>query len=180
MLNPFTRIAGWQALGLGLLFFVLTVYVGSISGVVFDGVLDVHFVEQSLTYSFMVAGISLVCLVLVMWIIGLLVAKRFRFLDLLGTLILSRAPYLIMAVGGFFIQFPDLSAIIENPNILFQNVSFYIMMILSLPVMVWNITLTYQAFRISCDLKGRTLTIALIAGLFFSEALSKIIIFLIQ
>ena len=46
MENPFTRIAGWQAFGLGLVFLVVSGIIGGFGNVVFDGVIDSHLVKQ--------------------------------------------------------------------------------------------------------------------------------------
>jgi hypothetical protein len=48
-INPFERIAGWQALFLGVVVMTLTAVVGKINLVAFDGVLDVH---AGATFSF--------------------------------------------------------------------------------------------------------------------------------
>lgn len=101
LMNPFTRIAGWQAFGLGLIFILLM---------------------------------------------------------------------------GFFPTAPDMSGIFKDPYVILQSASFVIMMVLSLPVMVWSIMLIYKALKVSCDLKGSTLTLAFIIGLFVSEIIVKILI----
>jgi len=80
--NPFTRLAGWTALGLGLLAALLMAGLGAYSHVVFDGVIDVHFQSTDLVNTLSLVGISLASLILVFWVAGLIVAKPFRFIDL--------------------------------------------------------------------------------------------------
>lgn len=176
LVNPFTRIAGWQAFGLGLLFVALMGFVGSSSGVAFDGVFDMHLFQNSLPHAFTLLGIDLASIVLVMWIVGLITSKNFRFIDILGTMTLAKAPFLILAVFGYFVEAPDLNAIMKDPNVILQSTTFLIMMILTMPVMVWGITLLFNALKVSCDLKGSRLTIAFITGLFVSEIVAKILI----
>lgn len=178
MFNPFKRIAGWQAFGLGLVFAALMGFLGAKSGIVFDGVIDMHLKEITLLQSFEYLGIDLVCLVVVMWITGLLVSKNFRFIDILGTMTLAKAPFIIMAIVGFFTTTPDMTEIYKDPYVVFQSVSFIIFMVLSIPVMVWSITLMYNAFKISCDLKGSKLTSSFIIALLISEIISKVLIYL--
>jgi hypothetical protein len=175
-MNPYTRIAGWQAFGLGLVFVVLMGLIGSNSGVVFDGVFDMHLIENTLLQAFTLLAIDLVSLVLVMWVTGLIVSKNFRFIDILGTMTLAKAPFLLMAVLGYFVTAPNMTEIMKDPYVIFQSTSFLLMMVLSLPVMVWSIVLMFNALKISCDLKGNSLTVAFIIALFVSEIIAKILI----
>lgn len=178
LINPFKRIAGLQAFGLGLVFVALMGFLGAYSDIAFDGVIDMHMIEISLFQSFMYIAIDLICLIVVMWITGLIVSNNFRFIDILGTMTLAKAPFIIMAVVGFFTTTPDMTDIYKDPYVLFKSASFIIFMVLTIPVMVWNITLMYNAFKISCDLKGSKLTSSFIIALLISEILSKVLIYL--
>jgi len=180
LMNPFTRIAGWQAFGLGLFFMVLMGLLGAYNSIAFNGVIDMHMFELSIPQSFLYLAVDLVCLVVVMWITGLVVTKNFRFIDILGTMALAKAPFLILAIAGFFTTAPNVAEINKDPYIIFQSVSFIIIMVLSIPVMVWSITLMYNALKISCDVKGSKLTTSFIIALFVAEALSKILILLFE
>lgn len=176
LVNPFTRIAGWQAFGLGLVFIVLMGFIGADSGIAFDGIFDMHLFEITVQQSFLYLAIDLFSLVLVMWITGLIVSKNFRFIDILGTMTLAKAPFLLLAIMGYFTSAPNTSEILKDPYVVFQSLSFVIMLTLSLPVMIWSIALMFNALKITCDLKGSTLTVAFIIGLFVSEILAKILI----
>lgn len=177
MFNPFTRIAGWQAVGFGLVFVLLTGVIGTFSNVSFDGVIDMHLSNQ-LTFfqSFSYLAIDMISLVLVMSITGLFISKGFRFVDILGTMILAKSPYIILAIAGYFSKSPDVTEILKNPYVIFQSVSFLIIMLLSLPVTIWSIALMYNALKISCGVKGSKLTIAFIIAILVSEIISKILI----
>jgi len=179
LMNPFSRIAGWQAFGLGLLFVIAMGVLGSFSGVAFDGVVDMHLMDLTLEKSLLFLGIDLVCLVLVMWITAMIVSKTYRFIDILGTMTLAKAPLIIMAIAGFFTTTPDMSTIYNDPYVIFNSVSFVVFMVLTMPVLVWSIALLYNALKVSCDIKGSKLTIAFIVALFIAEALSKIAVYLI-
>jgi len=177
LLNPFTRIAGWQSFGLGLAFIVLMGFIGASSDVSFDGVLDMHMMKDlSLLNSFLYLAIDLVCLVVVMWIAGLTLSKGFRFVDILGTMTLAKAPLLILAIAGLFTTVPDLSQLLKNPDVIFQSVSFLVLIILSIPVMIWSVVLMYHALKVSCGVTGNKLTIVFIIALIVSEIVSKVLI----
>jgi hypothetical protein len=180
MLNPFTRIAGWQSLGLGLAFLILMGLIGAYSGVAFDGVLDMHLVKDlSLQNSFIYLAIDVVSLVLIMWIAGLTLSRGFRFVDILGTMTLAKAPFLILAIGGLFTTVPDLSQMVKNPAVVFQSVSFIVLLILSIPVIIWSVALMYHALKVSCGVTGNKLTIVFIIALLLSEAVSKLLVFIL-
>jgi len=180
LINPFKRIAGWQAFGIGLAFVMLTGIIGFYSNINFDGVLDMHFGNKiTLLSSFIVLAIDIVSIVAVMSLVGLFISKSFRFVDILGTMTLARAPFLILAIMGFFTVSPDLSQIATNPYIIFNSPTFLILMFLTIPVLVWNITLLYNALKVSCDVKGTKLTLNFIIALFIAEIMSKILIYYI-
>lgn len=180
LINPFIRIAGWQAFGLGLIILLVTSVVGAYSSVAFDGVIDAHFMELTLEQSLLFQTVSLVSLVLVMWVTAMLLSNTFRFIDILGTMTLARAPYILLALAGFFITVPTFEDVMSNPNIVFESVPFLLVLILSLPVMVWTITLMYNALKVSCDIKGHKLTIAFIIALFVAEVISKVSIYFLM
>jgi len=178
MINPFTRIAGWQAFGLGLVFVIFMGIIGSYSNVSFNGALDVHFVQHmTLISSFSLLAIDIISLVLVMWIAGLILSKGFRFIDILGTMTLAKAPLIIIAFAGYFNHSIDQNKIPEHPLEMFQSISFIVLIILSIFITIWNVTLIYNAFRISCDVKGSKSTVAFIIGLLVAEVVSQIAIY---
>ena len=178
MFNPFTRIAGWQAFGLGLVFVVFMGVIGTYSNVSFNGALDAHFVQHmTFSSSFTLLAIDLSSLVLVMWITGLILSKVFRFIDILGTMTLAKAPLLIIAFAGYFNKTIFQNTMPANPLEMFQSVTFLVIMIISLFSMIWSIALMYNAFKISCDVKGSRLTIAFIIALVVSEAVSQLVIY---
>ena len=177
MINPFTRIAGWQAFSLGLVFVILMGIIGTYTNVSFDGVLDVHnFQQMTFVHSFSFLAIDLFSLVLVMWITGLIISKSFRFVDILGTMTLAKAPLIIMALAGYLMKSTDSAELLKNPALFYHSAPLIIFIILALPILIWNITLMYNALKISCDAKGTKLTIAFILAVIVSEIVSKIII----
>jgi len=181
MVNPFTRIAGLQAFGLGLVFLVVSGIIGGFGNVVFDGVIDSHLVKQlTMLQSFIYIGISLLTLVLVMWMAALFIAKGFRFIDILGTMTLSKAPFLLLAIVGYFAEMPDMNEVMKNPLAIFNSMSMVVLMILSIPVLVWSITLMYNALKISSGASGGKLTTLFIIAILASEAISKLMIYFLM
>ena len=178
ILNPFTRIAGWQAFGVGLMFVISTGIICTFSKVAFDGVIDMHLVKRlTLLQSFEFLAIDLISLVTIMTATGFIISKSFRIIDILGTMTLSRSPLLILAIAGYFTISPDINDIIKDPILVFQSVSFIIIILLSIPVTIWSIILMFNALKVSCGINGNKLGSAFIIALLVAEVISKILIF---
>lgn len=178
LFNPFRRIAGVEAFIVGLIIAVLAAVIGSYSGVVFDGIIDVHFDKNlTLSKSLICIAIDIVSLVLFMYLAGLVVAKGFRFVDMLGTMTLARAPFILLAIAGFIASPPDLQEIYRNPVIIMESKGFVVMMLLSVPVIFWVITLMYRAFKITTGSDNTKSLIAFLAAFFVAELVSKLAIF---
>lgn len=178
--NPFIRIAGWQAFFAGLIVIAVTGFVASYGNLLFDGAIDAHFGEEVLIGKiFLLLAVDLISVVLMMYLTGLFISKNFRFVDILGTMTLSRAPFLVLALSALFVRQPDLSEILKNPMIVLSYPSFILFGIISVPVIVWYIALMYNALKISTGVRGTKLTIAFILALFIAEVVSKALIYII-
>jgi len=179
--NPFKRIAGWEAFGIGLVIVVLTTFTGNFAGIYFDGVIDMHFAENfDSLKSWLMIPVNIISISVIMWLAGITVSKNFRFIDILGTMTLSRAPFLLIALASFFVKVPDLSGIMQDPFVIFDSISFIIILILTFPIIIWSVTLMYNAYKISTGASGQKLSISFIFGLIIAEIISKIIIYQID
>ena len=179
--NPFKRIAGWEAFGIGLVIVVLTTFTGNFAGIYFDGVIDMHFAEtfDSLK-SWLMIPVNIISISVIMWLAGITVSKNFRFIDILGTMTLSRAPFLLIAFASLFVKVPDLSGIMQDPFVIFDSVSFIIILIFTFPIIIWSVTLMYKAYKISTGASGQKLSISFLFGLIIAEIISKVIIYQID
>jgi hypothetical protein len=176
--NPFKRIAGWEAFAIGLVIVALTTFTANFSEIYFDGVIDMHFAENfDALKSWLMIPVNIISMSVIMWLAGLFASKNFRFIDILGTMTLSRAPLLLIGLASLFVDKPDLSGIMQNPYVIFDSVSFIIFIIFTLPIIVWSIALMFNAFKVSTGGYGQKLVISFIIGLIIAEAISKIIIF---
>ena len=178
--NPFIRIAGWQAFGMGIVIVIISAVLASFGNLLFDGAIDAHFVSNvSIWSSFIVTGISLLSVVLSMYVIGLIISKNFRFVDILGTMTLARAPFLILAVLSLFVTSPDVEQVLQNPMIVLDYPSFLVLGVISVPIIVWYIALMYNGLKVSTGTKGTKLTIGFIGGILVAEVISKLLIYLV-
>lgn len=94
LINPFVRIAGGKALGVGLIVFLVSIFIGYWGNLIFDGVVDVHFVVQLTPIrALVIPSFALVVFILTLYITGRLVSQSsIRFIDVAGTVTLARTP----------------------------------------------------------------------------------------
>lgn len=176
--KPFTRIAGWQAFILGLVFVALSGVIGTYAQVLFDGVLDAHITDQAVGFktSFVLLGIDIVCITVVMYLAGMIISKQTRMIDILGTMTLARAPMLLLAIAGLFVTPISGAEIMQNPMVIFGDPLFILFTLLAILLVVWFVALMYNAFKVSTGEKGGRLIAAFIIGLILAESLSKILV----
>ena len=173
LINPFERIAGWQALGIGIVVVALTAIFGKINGVAFDGVIDAHTGPHSFKAAFAMQAVNLLALCLCMWLAGICFSKsKVRVVDIAGTIALSRTPLLLLSVLCFLPIAPmDISDI---PRIIIFGLCCVVLGI-------WMIALMYQAYSVSCNIKGVRAVVSFIGALLVAEIGSKcIFIFLLS
>ena len=167
LINPFERIAGWQALGLGVFIMALTAVLGKINNVAFDGVLDAHTGSHSFKAAFAMQAINLLVLFLCMWLAGACFSKsKIRAVDIVGTMALSRTPMLLLTILCFLPIVPmDLSNILRM----------IIFTLCCLVLGIWMIALMYNAYTTSCHIKGTRAVVSFIGALLVAEVISKCI-----
>ena len=170
LINPFERIAGWQALFIGLIAMALTAVIGKINNVAFDGVLDVHAgATFSFTASFAMQAINLLSIFLTMWLAGVCFSKaKVRAIDIAGTMALARAPMLLLAIICFLPIIP--AGLYDVPRLA-------IFVVVCLPFIAWTIALMYNAYTVSCNLKGAKAVVSFIGALLVAEVISKVAVF---
>ncbi len=175
--DPFTRIAGWQAFWIGIVVVIISTILAHFGGLLFDGAMDTHFgIPTTMTESLIVMGVSLLTVVLVMYVTGLIIAKNFRFIDILGTMTLARVPFLILAILSLFTTFPEVEDIMRDPMIFLDYPSTILFMVIAVPLIVWYIALLYNGFKVSTGAKGAKLIIGFVVGVLVAEAISKLVL----
>lgn len=175
LINPFTRIAGWQALAIGIAVMIATSLTGYYSQVIFDGVLDIHLAKVSLGTAFIYPFASQLIFIICVWLFAKLFTHGFRFIDVAGTLTLARTPMLLAALLGFATGTPAMEDIMADPMMIFNQTGFLISLFGILAVEVWTIVLIVNAIKISCDLRSSKLAGLTIISLFIAEFLAKVL-----
>ena len=184
LINPFTKIAGWKAFGIGIVIVIATVLVGYLNGICFPGLISIKSVpDLTLGNAFLLQSVGLLSTVIIMYIAGLIFAKNVRFQDILGTTTLSRAPLLLLSPFGFMVEHIDPRAMLQSAmDGTFSLMDIKGMLVFGLLCMlfaVWVIALLYNAFRVSTNIKGGKSVGIFIAVILLSEVLANIALYLI-
>jgi hypothetical protein len=186
--NPFIKIAGWKAFVIGAVIVCATVITGYWNDVYFTGIQMKMSEHLTLWVCFLIQAIALLSTVILMYVTSLFFAKQVRFQDILGTVTLSRYPYLFIALLMFYIG-PRMQSIlekitevsfstIEKLNIVISISDYIVLLIfavLALIIIIWNIALLYNAFKVSTGIKGYKTAILLTGIIIASEIITFII-----
>ncbi len=187
LFNPFKKIAGVHALLIGFAFVTLASVFSYHFNTHFNGVIDIKYGESELPFQgfLLYSIINVISISLVLYITGIIISKsRIRLIDVIGTQTLARYP---LVIAPFF----NTSGLIERVtnNIMHKYLNygepepisnleiilFVFFIILTLIIIVWFISLMFNAYRVSCNLKGNTAVISFIIGLIIAEVISLIL-----
>ena len=167
LINPFERIAGWQALGIGVFIMALTAVLGKVNDVAFDGALDVHAVQHGFAAAFAMQAVNLTVLFLTMWLAGVCFSKsKIRIVDVAGTMALARVPMFLLVIICFLPIVPV--DVLSIPRMAVFG-------LVTIITIIWTITLMYNAYTTSCHIKGSRGVVSFIGALLVAEVISKCI-----
>ena len=184
LINPFEKIAGAKSLIIGIIIMVLTAFISTYNYFIPDGLIGFHFYfGLTLTDNLLNALIILIVASLIYYVTGIMVSKsKIRFIDVLGTFSLSRFPYLIMAFLAFLFpvkKFWKFLVTISDPDFsIFTSFEKFYMIaffIISLVAVIWSVGLMFNAYRISCNLKGSKAVISFIISTMLSFIVSFVL-----
>ena len=190
LFNPFSFVAGYQALFLGLGIMLISAFIGFLGNTHFDGVLDVHTGLEAPLWVFLAEGIiDWMSLAIPLFFFGLIVStSSLRIIDVFGTQVLARWPYIVTSVvmlpeanrrfGVYLISrftSTDTSVTVGYIDMLI----FIFTMLVAIIMAVWMVALMYRAYVVSCNIKGVRAIVTFIISLIGAEVLSKLSILLL-
>ena len=169
LINPFERIAGWQALFIGLIAMALTVVIGKVNHIAFDGVLIVNpWATYNFLLFFAMQFVHFFVLFLTMWLAGVCFSKtKVRIIDIAGTMALARVPLLLMAII-YFLPITPVSPY-DIPRVVVLYFAF-------ISFIAWMIVLMYNAYSVSCHLKGVKSVVSFVGALLVAEIVYKLVL----
>jgi hypothetical protein len=176
--NPFKYIAGFKSLVIGWIIILITGCIAYYSNTHFDGAIDAHLHPGDRVYPawhFLAEPfIAWSSVVLVFFATGKFFStSAIRFIDVAGTFSLARCPFLFLALINFL--GPGTKDVLNaSPRALLTPLVL-IYALVSLAFCIWMIALMYNAFKVSCNIKGQKSVWLFITSLIVAEVLSKII-----
>jgi hypothetical protein len=181
LFNPYEHVGTLPGIIVGLVVAVASVGAAMYLNVRYDGFMDIHMAASPVAVGTAMIDqlIAWPVSALILWLIALPFARKSRFVDFLAVLGIARV---LQLIAGLTLPplTPDLevmSRIASDPTSATGEIVGMIPMIIVAMVLIsWFIATLIFAFRHASGLRGRRLVIALIIGIFVTEAASKIIL----
>lgn len=184
LFNPFGIYSEKQLLVSGILITLAGSLVGSLFNVTFDGVLDVHQYETDFLTSLKENSINVACIFIVLFILGKLINRKTRAIDILNTAMVSRFPQYISAV---ITALPVLKKVEDEiishqgdlQHLNFQPMDLMLLFVISmilLSITSYYITLMVNGFRTAVNAKKWQHFVGFAIALIIAEIISKLLI----
>jgi len=165
LFNPFKYIAGLKSFVAGVSIILITAFIGYLSHTHFPDLISVKICPAFPLWYFIFQSLADWLVFSIILYLGTIIfsASSVRFIDIIGTQALARAPYLIVSWMGFSNSIIQFSKYILWKALHYGNpvdlsignaISAVSMMFLSILTTIWMVTLMFNAFRISANLKG--------------------------
>ncbi len=178
LFNPFIYLAGTRALLIGLAAMVLTGLIGFYSHTHFDGVIDIHSgrispLTSHLLEQLIVWGVATAFF----YLSGIIFStSRIRFIDVAGTMAFARWVMIFPALLGFLVHAPATQPQTVDEIMKMITPGFIAVGLLSVVFAIWLVALMYNAYTVSCNMKGGKATGTFIVTLILAETLASLII----
>ena len=182
LFNPFIRIAGGQALAVGLTAIVLSGLAAAAGGVHFDGLLDFHPGFSGSYWVPVVEGLvnwSVIAVLLVL--ASLLVAPRtVRVVDIAGTQALARFPLLLAALACVPAAVRDgnaelVAAAVEG-RMVTPTAASLVAGLHASACAIWMVWLMWKAFAVSCNQRGGRAVAIFVAAVIVGEVATSFLL----
>lgn len=170
--NPFLFIAGYSAFIIGTSILLLTVYLSYITGTHYNGLINIYFAKDTLFIFYFIEQVAhWIVLSILLFVLGTFLSKsKIRFIDVIGTQSLARAPLILLPVIR---TFPLFESFVINSFEMHLLITLFVMLV------IWSIALMFNAYKISCNVKHKSLIISFILAILLSEFFTKLLIYII-
>ena len=181
LFNPYMRIAGGQALAIGLSVIVVSGMAAAAGGVHFDGLLDFHVGHTVSFWLPIVEGLvnwSVITALLVL--VSFLVAPRtVRLVDIAGTQALARWPLLPAALVCTLpavrrANEEAVAAVLEGRLAMPTPVGL-VAALFAAACVIWMVALMWKAYSVSCNQRGGRAVALFVAAVVLGEAATKFV-----
>lgn len=184
LFNPFGIYSEKQLLVSGILITAAGSLLGALLNVTFDGVLDVHQYETDFLTSLKENGINVACIFIVLFVLGKLINRKTRAIDILNTSMVSRFPQYISAVITALPLLKRIEDEIINHQDDLQHLNFkpldlallFVISMLLLTITAYYIVLLVNGFKTAVNAKKWQHFVGFAAALIIAEIISKLLI----
>lgn len=187
IINPFEKFTEVQLLVLGI---VLTIG-GSLLAYLFkcrvDGVLHIGTgIDPTLAQSFIDSGIATFSLFIVFYILGLIINKKTRLIDVLNTVLIGRSPLYLLTLGNINGLLNTMEQRKGSANTITTNFSpleyagLLVFSMFAIVFIVWIVALLYNGFKTATNLKSTTHKVAFGVSILLAGIVAEIIIYSIN
>jgi hypothetical protein len=183
--NPFQNYSEKQLVLFGSIITIIATALTVLLNGRFDGVLDLHFVEKTtiakVVYDLI---IDLLILTILLFIIGKLVNKKTRLIDILATSIIAKIPFYFLLFFNIndkmFLVTEKLMSMVSKNNPINIETSEMILLVFSgiatFTCLIWSIILLFNGFKTATNSKETKHVLLFIVTIIIAEVLSKILI----
>ena len=189
LIDPFTYVAGWRALGWGLVVLAATIAIAVTGRIHYDGVMDMHiYLVQAPAWLYALQPVAdWLIVALVFWLAGRIFSRsKQRGIDYFGTTALARVPYLIAGIlwmPSLLGRFSKMAGADEHSLERFISLPglpwLIIGMLITLVLVAWLAVINYFALKESSGMRhGRALAV-FIGATIVAEIVSKLAILLV-
>ena len=188
LLNPFEKHSEKALLLFGIIMTFLGSFIAYLTKSRFDGVIDMHVVDQITFLEPLVDNLlNTLLLFLLFYLLGKRINNKTRWVDILSVSIISRIPFYVLPlfnIDGLLAKITekilngiDLQNLSQPPVIEFSDlIILLVFAMVTVLCLAWFIALLWNGFRVATNTKGTKNIVLFIVFLLLSEALSKILI----
>lgn len=183
--NPFQSYSEKRLVLFGSIITIIATALAVLINGRFDGVLDLHFVEKTtiakVLYDLI---IDLIILTILLFIIGKLINKKTRLIDILATSIIAKIPFYFLLFFNIndkmFLVTEKLMSMVSKNNPINIETSEMILLVFSgiatFTCLIWSIILLFNGFKTATNSKETKHILLFIVTIIIAEVLSKILI----
>lgn len=183
LLNPFTQIAGYQALGWGVAGIAVSILLSYLSGWHYHGLLHYGPAPNPAWWCFVAEHLIIWLVPAILFYVGglILSRSRIRIVDILGTVAFAQLPFIGMGLFNFL---PPMQYLLKfnadtSPVALLAKPEFLLAVWLSLfsfIFVIWVLYWMFKALQVSCNLKGSRLGILYAIAVLGGDTLCRLLI----
>lgn len=183
LINPFERIAGFQALSWGLLGMVVSTVICYQSGWHYHGLLHFGPAPNPAWWCFAVEHLVVWIVPAVLFYLGglILSRSRIRLVDVVGTVAFAQLPFILMNLFNLLPPIQNMTKLdmTMSPAEMVAQSGFLLgiwLSVIGMIFLIWGLVWMYKALKVSCNLKGYQLGILYCVGVFGGDVLCRYLI----